>query len=97
MTHTTSENIMFTHHAVARMNQRGITKKMIMLALQYGNRRKDKVILSMKKIKNILNKVDRSLRKRLLKLLDKGGITVVLSDARVVVTVYNCNKKGITV
>lgn len=92
---TTTQPVAFTHHAIERMNQRGITKAMILLAMEYGNRSHDKLILGIKKIKKLLNKVDKSIRKQLIKILDKGGVTVVMSQD-VVVTVYNCNKKGLT-
>jgi hypothetical protein len=90
----TTQPMNFTHHAIERMNQRGITKAMIVLAMEYGNRSNDKLILGMKKIKKLLNKVEKSTRKHLMKLLDKGGLTVVFCED-VVVTVYNCNKKGL--
>jgi len=91
----TTQSINFTHHAIERMNQRGITKAMIVLAMEYGNRSNDKLILGMKKIKKLLNKVEKPIRKHLIKILDKGGVTVVFNED-VVVTVYNCNKKGLT-
>jgi hypothetical protein len=89
--------IQFTKHAIKRMNQRGISKEMIDITIQYGKCIKDKIILNTKAIKRILTKVSKELKSKLLKILDKGGLTVVLSDDASVITVYNCNKKGMIV
>ena len=79
----------FTKHAIARMNQRGISKEMIDLTLEYGSYAKDKVILKSRDIKRLLHKVSKEVKKKLLKILDKGGLVVVLSDDYSVITVYN--------
>ena len=89
--------IKFTKHAIKRMNQRGISKEMIDLTIEYGRCIKDKIILNAREIKKILTKVSKELKSKLLKILDKGGLTVVLSDDASVITVYNCNKKGMIV
>lgn len=82
----------FTKHGKTRMNQRGITLEMIELTLEYGKYIKDKVILKSKDIKDILSKVSEVKKTKLLKILDKGGLVVVLSDDYVVITVYNKDK-----
>lgn len=79
----------FTTHGEAGMNQRGITLEMIELTLEYGEYIKDKVILKSKDIKEMLSKVSKATKSQLLKILDKGGLVVVLSDDYVVITVYN--------
>ncbi|RLA78381.1 MAG: hypothetical protein DRG78_15255 [Epsilonproteobacteria bacterium] len=84
--------IKFTRHSLERMNNRGISKEMIMLTIQYGENIKDKIILNCKIIKNILTKVNVEMKSKLLKLLDKGGITVVMADDASIITVYNCNR-----
>lgn len=89
--------INFTKHAIKRMNQRGISKEMIDLTIEYGICIKDKVILNVREIKRIIYKVDNKLKSKLLKILDKGGVTVVLGDDASVITVYNCNKRSITI
>ncbi len=85
--------IYFTDHAVKRMNQRGITKEMIDLTIEYGHYHKDKIILKSRDIKSIIKKVSKDIKVKLMKLLDKGGLIVVLSDECVVITVYNKWKK----
>lgn len=84
--------INFTKHAIKRMNQRGITKEMIDLTIEYGKCKKDKIILNMKEIKKLIKKVSTKLKSKLLHILDKGGLTVVLGDDAFVITVYNCNR-----
>ena len=79
----------FTRHALQRMNQRGVTKEMIELTITYGKYQKDKVILKSRDIKGLLKKVSKDVRSKLMKLLDKGGLVVVLSDECAVITVYN--------
>ena len=79
---------MITHHAEVRINQRGITKEMIELALDYGRFVKDKVIFGKKEATKLLNKYRKSkeMKKKLLKIIDKGGITVVVDND--IVTAY---------
>ncbi len=79
----------FTKHGMARMNQRGISKEMIDLTLRYGKCIKDKVVLKSRDIKILLHKVSKATKSKLLKILDKGGLVVVLSEDYAVITVYN--------
>ncbi len=81
--------IKFTKHALQRMNQRGITREMIELVIEYGQYQKDKVILKSRDIKKLIKKVSTEIKSKLMKLLDKGGLVVVLSDDCAVITVYN--------
>lgn len=87
--------INYTKHGMDRMNQRGVTSEMIDLVLEFGDYLGDKVILNARKIKSIINKVSKSLKSKLIKLLDKGGLVVVLSDDNTLITTYNCNKKNL--
>jgi hypothetical protein len=89
--------INFTKHAIKRMNQRGISKEMINLTIEYGKCIQDKIILNSREIKKLISKVSIELKSKLLKILDKGGVTVVLGDDASIITVYNCNKKGLIV
>jgi len=79
-----------TKHALQRMNQRGITKNMIELALDYGKFVKDKVILGRKEIKKIIKKYP-TLKSKLLKLFDSKGLVVVF-DNNYIITVYKPQK-----
>ncbi|QCI27576.1 DUF4258 domain-containing protein [Caminibacter pacificus] len=84
--------LQFTRHALMRMNQRGITKDMVELALEYGSFVKDKVVLSRKELKKLLKKYP-SLKSQLLKLFDSKGLVVVFED-NYIITVYK-PKKGL--
>lgn len=82
----------YTNHSKTRMTQRGITADMIELVLEFGDYIKDKVILNSKKIKKLIKCINCELKIKLLKILDKGGLVVVLGDDGVVITTYNCQK-----
>ena len=72
-----------TKHLQMRVRQRGITNRMIELALEFGERHIDKVKLGSRRIKKLL-KTHRDIKSDLLKILDKGGIVVVVSDAKLI-------------
>ncbi len=72
-----------TLHINQRARQRGITKKMIDLTLEYGKLKGDKIRLGTRRIKELLRtKVE--LKSELLKLMDKGGLVVVFSGATLI-------------
>lgn len=68
-----------TRHMHQRMGQRGITKRMIDLVLNYGVYSDEKCTLDRKNIDALVGEMDR-LRKQLVQLRDKGGLTVVEHD-----------------
>ena len=80
--------VTYTKHGMDRMNQRGITREMIELTMEYGQYKKDKIILKARDIKRLIKKVSGEIKAKLMKLLDKGGLVVVLSDDCAVITVY---------
>lgn len=80
-------------HGMARMNQRGISNEMIEIVLEHGDYIQDKVILNSRKLKKLIKKVSKDLKPKLLKVLDKGGLVVVLSDENTLITTYNHNRK----
>ena len=81
--------LQFTNHAERRMNKRGISKEMIELTLEFGKYIEDKVVLKSRDIKRLLFKVPSFMKPKLLKIMDKGGLVVVLNDNNSVITVYN--------
>lgn len=83
-----------TTHGMARMNQRGITKEMIELVLEYGDYIQDKVILNSKKLKTLIKKASLNKKSKLLKILDKGGLIVILGENNKLITTYNHNRKS---
>jgi len=76
-----------TNHILVRMSQRGISKKLIDLVYEYGKEKGDKLILNRKTTQKVITEID-SMRKELLRILDKGGVTVVL-DNDALITAYN--------
>jgi len=70
----------YIKHTIYRMNQRGISKEMILLTLQYGQNIEDKIILNVKSMKRLISKVNTILKSKLLKILNKGCIAEILSD-----------------
>lgn len=83
-----------TDHAATRMNQRAITGKMIDLALTYGDRDGERVTLSMKTCREIIENLKQE-QKKLEHVLKKGGITVV-NDADAIITVFRANSFSVT-
>lgn len=77
-----------TKHMDARMNQRGIFKDLVDLALQFGEPDGDKVKLGRKEIDRLLSNLD-ALRSRVLKARDKGGLVVVTAGESLITT-YGC-------
>jgi len=78
-----------THHINQRVRQRGITKRMIELTLEFGKVQADKIRLGSRRIKKLL-RTHKELKKDLLKILDKGGLVVVVSGGALI-TAYNWN------
>ena len=78
-----------TKHCQVRMSQRGLPKKLVELVLEFGNGRGDKLILNKKTTQKVINELDKT-RKELLRIMDKGGITIVV-DNDSLITAYNTN------
>lgn len=76
-----------TVHARKRMSQRGISREIVELVLEYGEIQQDKVILGRKDAQRWLAKLQRDM-KVIKKILDKGGV-VVVADSESVITTYN--------
>lgn len=75
-----------TAHMDARMNQRGINKELINLALEYGEPKGDKTVLGRKECYEAMQQLRREM-KALERALSKGGITLV-SDGEALITTY---------
>lgn len=75
-----------TTHMDARMNQRGINKEMVNLALEYGEPKGDKTVLGRKECHQAMLQLRREL-KVLERAISKGGITVV-ADGETLITTY---------
>ena len=78
-----------TTHMDARMNQRGINKELINVALEYGEPKGDKTVLGRKECQQAMEQLRREL-KVLERAMRKGGVTVV-SDGENLITTYRTN------
>lgn len=81
----------FTQHAHQRMTQRGITRSMIELVLEYGEIEQDKAILNKRHAQQLIRDLEEKLRTA-KKIVDKGGCVVVEAD-NAILTAYNCQPK----
>jgi len=78
-----------TKHCEARMAQRGLPKRLLDLVLEFGKDSGDKLILNKKATQKVIDEID-NMRKELLMIMDKGGVTVVI-DNEAMITAYNTN------
>jgi hypothetical protein len=72
-----------TKHIEKRMAQRGISKSMLELVLNYGKDAGDKIILDRRTAQKLLEDF-----RTLMKIVDKGGVTIV-TQGDALVTAYN--------
>lgn len=72
-----------TKHIEKRMGQRGISKAMIELVLNYGKDAGDKVVLDRRSAQKLVEDF-----RTLMKIVDKGGVTVV-AQGDALITAYN--------
>lgn len=75
-----------TKHIGERMSQRGMTKRMLELVMEFGKEQGDKIVLNRKTTQYLLDEIDQT-KKDLLKVMDKGGI-VVVCDNETLITTY---------
>ena len=78
-----------TKHMQARMSQRGISGDMVDLARRFGRDDQDKCVLDRRGLRDLLEEL-RSLQRRVIKALDKGGLVVVETDGALITT-YSAN------
>jgi len=78
-----------TKHSLVRMSQRGLPKKLVDLAFEFGKGQGDKLVLNKKATQKLISELDR-MRKDLLRVMDKGGVTLVV-DNDTLITAYNTN------
>ena len=76
-----------SQHAGQRMNQRGISRRLVDFALRHGRIEGDKHILDRNESRRIIDELEEELRLA-KRALDKGGITVV-EGGDTLITAYN--------
>lgn len=68
--------VTITQHCVKQMHNRGITNTMVELVQLFGCQIGDRLIMDKKQIQELLVEIN-ELRHQLLKMYEKGGVTVV--------------------
>jgi hypothetical protein len=81
-----------TNHFKQRCQERGINSDMLEYILEYGIYDRDKVTITKKIALDLLKNPEYKHNKELTKIVDKGGITIILVD-NALLTTYKCNKK----
>lgn len=76
-----------SYHTVQRMNQRGISRRLMEFTLRHGRIEGNKRVLDRKESRRIIDALTEELRLA-RQAMDKGGVTVVESD-HTIVTAYN--------
>lgn len=78
-----------TQHAIRRMSQRGISRRLVEFTLQYGRIEGDKRVLDRNESRRIIEELTEQMRLA-KRVMDKGGVTVVEQDGALITT-YNTN------
>jgi hypothetical protein len=79
--------VAYTRHIQMRMSQRGISKRVLELALEFGVVENDKVLLNRKAVRDLIAALN-DMKQTAQKALDKGGLVVVETDDGSLVTTY---------
>src|SRR5262245_46433915 len=77
-----------TQHADQRMNQRGISRRLMEFTLWYGRIEGDKHVLDRAESRRVIERLTEELRQA-RQAMDKGGVTVVEGEEDIVVTAYS--------
>lgn len=80
-----------SRHADQRMNQRGISRRLIEFALRHGRVEGDKHVLDRKESRRIIESLTEQLRLA-KRIMDKGGVVVVEGERDTIVTTYNVDE-----
>jgi hypothetical protein len=76
-----------SQHADQRMNQRGISRRLVDFTLRHGRVEGDKHILDRNESRRLIDALEEELRLA-KRVLDKGGVTVVEGEDTLITT-YN--------
>lgn len=77
-----------SQHADQRMNQRGISRRLVEFTLRHGRIEGDRHVLDRKESRRIIEALSEELRLA-KRIMDKGGVVVVEGEKDTVVTTYN--------
>ncbi|HZF24876.1 MAG TPA: DUF4258 domain-containing protein [Steroidobacteraceae bacterium] len=78
-----------SQHADQRMNQRGISRRLVEFTLRHGRVEGDKHVRDRSEARRIIEALTEELQLA-KRIMDKGGVTVV-EDQDTVITAYNVN------
>ena len=81
-----------SHHATQRLNQRGISRRLVDFALRHGRVEGDKHVLDRNESRRIIATLEEELRLA-KRAMDKGGIAVV-EGGDTLITAYNLSSRG---
>jgi hypothetical protein len=81
-----------SHHADQRMNQRGISRRLVEFTLSHGRVEGDKHVLDRKESRRLIESLTEQLRLA-KRIMDKGGVVVVEGESDTIVTTYNFNTR----
>ena len=82
-----------TKHIRQRMSQRGVTREIVDLVIQYGDTEQDKHVMGRRQALHRLELINQEAR-ILKKILDKGGV-VVVAEGNALITTYNCDQHDV--
>jgi hypothetical protein len=77
-----------SQHADQRMNQRGISRRLIEFTLRFGRIEGDKHVLDRNESRRLIESLTEQLRLA-KRIMDKGGVVVVDGESDTVITTYN--------
>lgn len=77
-----------SRHADQRMNQRGITRRLVEFTLKHGRIEGDRHVLDRKESRRVIEALTEELRLA-RRIMDKGGVVVVEGESDTVITTYN--------
>ena len=81
-----------SQHADQRMNQRGISRRLIEFTLRFGRIEGDKHVLDRKESRRLIESLTEQLRLA-KRIMDKGGVVVVDGESDTVITTYNVDAR----
>jgi len=76
-----------SHHAIQRLSQRGISRRLMDFTLRHGRIEGNRHVLDRKESRRIIESLTEELRLA-RQVMDKGGVTVV-EGGDTIITVYN--------
>lgn len=77
-----------TRHAGQRMNQRGISRRLVEFTMRHGRIEGDRRVLDRQESRRLIEMLTEELRLA-KRVMDKGGVVVVDSERDSIVTAYN--------